>query len=236
MRLLVPAIVIGVLAVIAVAVARHLSPSTSVRDRPIEAGAPAQVSVMASFDRSIDGELHGLELDLSRGFRFDPRAAATCKLAQARAEKCPVASRIGSGSGTILVHGLYLPRTKYDVKVALDLIAPPRRGDLAGVALDIHEPQSQLAVLLLGDVKETTNGPYGVTLHFSRTRPQLPYKLTLSGLSISLAAQRTSGSQTYNLLTNPRSCSPSGWPLLVAIISDNTTKRFGAISPCFGHP
>src|SRR5437879_10902702 len=99
MRVLIPAIVIAVLAVIAVAIAGHVSPSASVRDRPIEAGAPAQLSVMSSFDRSVDGELHALELGLSRGFRFDPRAAVTCTLTQARAEKCPASSRIGKGSG-----------------------------------------------------------------------------------------------------------------------------------------
>jgi hypothetical protein len=237
-RVLIPAALIALVAVIAVAVARNLSSAGSLSDYPLEAGTPAEVSLSASFGRSIDGELHGLELDLTRGFAFDPRAAAACSLRQAGHDNCSSASRVGTGTGRILVEGKYLPRTQYPVKVAVYLTSAPRHGDLAGMLLDVDEPQSQLSVSLLGHVARVRSGAYGLRLQFSADGREHPggYALTLSQLQLDLAARRSgAGGATYNLLTNPRSCSRAGWPLLLTVSSASSTQSFRVASPCHGH-
>jgi hypothetical protein len=237
-RVLIPAALIAMAAVIAVAVARNLSSAGSLSDYPLEAGAPAEVSLNTSLGRSAGGELRGLELDLPRGFAFDPRAATACSLREARVDNCSHDSRVGTGAGRILVQGRYLPRTTYAVAVALYLTAAPRHGNLAGMLLDVDEPQSHLSVSLLGDVTHVKSGPYGVRLRFSANGHEHPggYELALSQLQLDLTARRTgAGGATYNLLTNPRSCSLAGWPLLLTISSSAGTQSLRVAAPCHGH-
>jgi hypothetical protein len=237
-RVLIPAVLIATFAVIAVAVARDLSSAGSLSDYRLEAGAPADVSFNTSFGRSLGGELHGLELDLPRGFAFDPRAARACSLRQARIDACSNDSRVGAGAGRIVVQGRYLPRTTYDVKVAVYLTAAPRHGDLAGMLFDVDEPQSQLSVSLLGSVTYSRSGPYGVRLRFSSDGHQHPgeYELTLSELQLALGARRTGATgAAYNLLTNPRSCTAPGWPLSLTVSSSAGPRSFRVASPCQGH-
>jgi hypothetical protein len=237
-RALIPAGLIAVLAVIGVAVARNLSPAVSLSNYQLEAGPSAEVSLSTSFSRSIEGELHSLELELARGFAFDPRAAATCSLRRARTDSCSTASRVGTGSGRILVQGPFLPRTSYGVKIAVYLTAAVHHSDLAGMLLDIDEPQSQLSVVLLGDVTRVKGGPYGLRIHFSAVGRAHPdgYELTLSQLQLDLDAHRRGArGHNYNLLTDPQPCSRAGWPLLVAISSATRTQRIRVASPCHGH-
>lgn len=238
MRVLIPAALVVVVTLIAVAVARTLSPDISLASDPLESGTPAEVSLSTSLGPSVTGELHSVQLDLARGFAFDPRAATACSLRSARGDGCSNNSRIGTGSGRIRVEGTFLPRTEYNVKLAVYLTAPVQRGDLAGMLLDVDEPQSQLSVSLLGDVTRVRSGRYGLRVRFTAGGSTHPhgYQLTLAQLTLDLFAQRhTAGGITYNLLTNPRSCTRSGWPLQLTISSSGRTHVFQVSSPCHGH-
>ena len=139
------------------------------------------------------GKLSTLELDLARGFHFDPRAAVTCSATQARTGACPADSAIGSGTGEIVVQGPYLPQTTYDVSTAVYLTAPTHRDDIAGVALDLTQAQSQLHAVILGRVVPLPTSSYSIALRFADASRTLStnYDLNLRRLALTLQASRT---------------------------------------------
>jgi hypothetical protein len=233
-RLLILVMAVAASAVVAAALAHTLSSPVSVKETPIEPGSPAALALNTSFGQSTHGELSSLELDLARGFHFDPRAAATCSDSQALAGTCPPASVIGRGTGRILVQGTYLPRTQYAVGATFYLSRPRHPGDLAGLVFDMYEPESKLHATLLGRVVPLRRGPYGLALRFSNTARELPsgYQLTLVNLQTLLEAQRTTTASTYHLLTNPKSCARAGWPVKLSIDSDAQTLVFTSNAHC----
>jgi hypothetical protein len=238
-RLLIMVVVIAVLAVVAAASART-SPATSlsVNDRPLKAGAPTALTLRTTFDRSTRGELSAIEVDLARGFRFDPRAAVVCSNAQARAARCPPASTIGSGEGTIVVQGTYLPRTPYSVGATFYLAKARHPGDIAGLVLDLYETESQLHATIFGRVMALRRGPYGVALRFSAANTLLPsgYDLSLLALTSLLQAHRTAvvnnHGVVYDLLTNPGACTRGGWPVQLRIRSGGRLQGYDSNAAC----
>jgi hypothetical protein len=232
-RLLISIVVVLFLALFAVALAHKLSSPVSVKETPVEAGAPAALSLDTSF-ASTTGELSALEIDLARGFHFDPRAADTCTEAQAGAGTCPRSSTIGRGRGEIVVQGHYLPRTTYQVGATFYLAPLRHKGDVAGIVLDLYETESQLHATMLGRVVPLAKGRYGLALRFSDTDQELPsgYSLTLLKLSTLMQAKRTSGRTTYNLLTNPSACTGTGWPVQVSLRSSGRTWVYQNSASC----
>ena len=194
----------------------HLPTLPAIPARAIETqhGAPATVSLNTTFGGSSapSGKLSSLELDLARGFHFDPRAAVTCSATQARTGTCPADSAIGSGTGEIVVQGPYLPQTTYDVSTAIYLTAPTHPNDIAGVALDLTQTQSQLHAVILGRVVPLPTSSYSIALRFADASKALStnYDLNLRRLALTLQASRTVSSQTYHLLTNPTPCTRQG--------------------------
>jgi hypothetical protein len=238
-RRLTALVTILVLATVAVAVARPARPSwVSVSESPPNAGAPAELSLRTTLQASATGELEGVELDLARGFSLDPRAADTCTDAQARAGRCPQPSTVGRGTGTIVVQGTYLPRTRYAVGATFYLARPRHRGDLAGIVLDLYETESHLHATVLGRVVALTRGPYGIALRFSDTDAQLPsgYELSLMKLNMLLGAGRTvtvnGHPVTDDLLTNPGACHTRGWPVRLLVESAHRSTAYGATAAC----
>jgi hypothetical protein len=198
-------------------------------------GTPATVSLNTTFGGSSapSGKLSTLELDLARGFHFDPRAATTCPATQARTGACPAGSAIGSGTGEIVVQGPYLPQTTYDVSTVVYLTPPTHRDDIAGVALDLTQPQSQLHAVILGRVVPLPTSSYSIALRFADASRALStnYDLNLRRLALTLQASRTVSSHTYHLLTNPTPCTQRGWPLQLSITSaENAWIYHGAAS------
>ncbi|MBV9820427.1 MAG: hypothetical protein JOZ07_19025 [Solirubrobacterales bacterium] len=228
--------VLGV-ALIAMAIARTFNsrPPIPVADHtPVETGQPATIALRTTFGARTHGELSAVELDLARGFHFDRRAAATCTVALARLGDCPVTSTIGSGDGTIVVDGTYLPRSADPVDATLYLAPPQHRTDLAGVLLDLYEVQSKLHVTLRGRVAALARGPYGLALRFSRTQSELPhgYDLSLLALDAVIGAHRTVGHTTYDLLTDSSSCSGPGWAIQLLIDSAGQLQVYRGNASC----
>ncbi|HEX5195060.1 MAG TPA: hypothetical protein VFW09_19855 [Solirubrobacteraceae bacterium] len=211
-------------------------PAISARSIASQRGAPATVALDTTFGGAHPptGKLSTLELDLARGFHFDPRAAPTCTPSQARAGACPADSAIGSGSGEILVHGPYLPRTSYDVTAAVYLTAPTHRGDIAGLALEIVQEQSQLHATLLGRVIPLRTSRYSIALRFADASRGLSrdYELILRQIALKLQAGRTVDSQTYHLLTNPTPCVKPGWPLQLSMTSATNAWIYHGTASC----
>lgn len=242
-RMLIVMVVIVGLAVIAVALAHDLTASSvSVSETPFEAGSPTALSLRTTFNRSTHGELTAVELDLARGFHFDPRSATVCTDAQAHAGKCPGTSTVGRGKGTIVVAGKYLPRTSYAVGATFYLAAKRHPGDVAGLVLDLYETESQLHATMFGRVVTLPHGPYGLALRFSHTDTELPsgYNLSLLELATLLQADRTVAvnqhSVTYNLLTNPDSCTKHGWPIQLLIESGGQPQIYHSNASCSSRP
>lgn len=238
-RLLITVLVIVVLALITDAVAHPLTASSlSVNEMPLVAGSPAALSLRTTFSRSTRGELSAVEVDLARGFHFDSRAAGVCSDAQARAGMCPPTSTIGRGAGTIVVQGTYLPRTSYAVQAAFYLAKPRHPGDIAGLVLDLYEPESQLHAAILGRVVPLAHGPYGLALRFSHTESELPsgYNLSLLRLTTVLQAHRTVSVNKravgYDMLTNPNSCPGHGWPVQLLIESGGRLQAYRSNASC----
>lgn len=230
-RLLIILLVTLVLSVSTAGLARNLSSSSqSVNETPLNAGAAAALSLRTTFSRSTHGELTAVELDLARGFRFDPLAADTCSDSQARAGTCPPTSTIGRGEGKIVVRGRYLPRTPYAVSATFYLAKPRHSGDIAGLVLDLYESQSKLHATMLGRVMALGHGPYGVALRFSHTDTELPsgYDLSLLQLTTVLEAHRS----VDDLLTNPNSCTRRGWPVQLLIESGGQPQTFNSTAAC----
>jgi hypothetical protein len=238
-RLLITVVVIAVLAVVAVAAARTSPTSSlSVNETPPEAGARTALTLRTTFDPSTRGELSAVEVDLARGFRFDPRAAGVCSDAQARAATCPAASAIGRGQGTIVVQGKYLPRTPYSVGATFYLAKARHPGDIAGLVLDLYETESQLHATIFGRVIALPHGPYGIALRFSAANTQLPsgYDLSLLALTTQLQAHRTTvvnnHGVAYDLLTNPGACTREGWPVQLRIRSGGLLQGYESHAAC----
>jgi len=211
-------------------------PPISVRSIATQRGAPVTVSVNTTFGGAHPptGKLSTLELDLTRGFRFDPRAAATCAPSQSHAGACPADSAIGGGSGEIVVHGPYLPRTTYNVAAEVYLAAPTHRGDIAGLVLDLTQQQSQLHATLLGRVIPLRTSQYSIALRFADASKGLSrdYKLILRQVALRLQATRTVDSQTYHLLTNPTPCVKPGWPLQLSMTSATNAWIYHGTAAC----
>jgi hypothetical protein len=238
-RLLITVVVIVVLAVVAVAAARRPAASSlSVNETPLAAGAPTALSLRTTFDRSTRGELSAVEVDLARGFHFDPRAADVCSNAQARAATCPQASTVGLGQGTIVVQSRYLPRTPYSVGATFYLAKARHPGDIAGLVLDLYETESQLHATIFGRVVALPHGPYGIALRFSAANTELPsgYDLSLLALTTVLQAHRTAivnnHDVAYDLLTNPNACRRGGWPVQLQIRSGGRLQGYRSNAAC----
>ena len=211
-------------------------PAIPARSIETEHGAPAAVSLNTTFGgaRAPSGKLSSLELDLARGFHFDPRAAVACLATQARSGACPADSAIGGGTGEIVVQGPYLPRTTYAVSAALYLTAPTHPGDIAGLALDLTQAQSQLHAVIFGRVVPLPTSSYAIVLRFADASSALStnYDLNLRRLALTLQASRTVSSHTYRLLTNPTPCARHGWPLQLSITSAQTAWIYRGAASC----
>jgi hypothetical protein len=236
-------LVLAVSAVAAAAVQAEQLPPGSVRVLPARTGAPAKITWHASFDQPPAAQLQAYNVDIARGYQFDPRAVRKpCTLAQARASHCPAASKIGGGGGQVTV----FPPTgqPQELKLAIEffLTAPQKPHDLAGLVLAAGEPGSGLTFNLIGRMVRVPRGRYGLELRFADTAAELPTNITvqLHRVNVSFGTQRSvtvgTGAQrrhvTYHLLTNPSSCGPRGWPFLLTVSYTTGTEKYAARGNC----
>ena len=218
-------------------------PPGSVRVLPARAGAPATLLWRAAFKQPPAAQLQAYNVDIARGYRFDPRAArGTCTLAQARGSACPAAARIGSGHGHVMVFPPSGPPQEVEIGIDFFIMAAQRDGDVAGLVLAAREPTSGLTFNLVGRMVRRAHGPYGLQLRVADTAAELPsnVKVQLHHVDVRFGTQRTvtvgTGAArhrvTYHLLTNPPTCARQGWPFLLTVAYTTGTETYAARGAC----
>jgi hypothetical protein len=241
-----PAIALLAMAVLALAAASVQAeklPPGSVRVLPDRPAAPATLAWHASFDQPPAAQLQAYNVDIARGYRFDPRAVReTCTLAEARASSCPAASKIGGGSGQVTVFPPSGAPQELSLGIKFFLTAPQRRHDLAGLVLAAHEPASGLTFNLIGRMVRLPRGRYGLELRFADTAAELPSNITVqlhrvnvrfgTQRSVTVGAGHNRRRVTYHLLTNPPTCGRHGWPFLLTVSYTTGTERYAAYGRC----
>jgi hypothetical protein len=242
-RIALTVIAIAVTAAAAQAEGLEQLPPGSVRVLPPRAGAPATLTWRASFDQPPAAQLQAYNVDIARGYRFDPRAVRTkCTVAQARASSCPAASKIGGGQGQVTVFPPGGAPQELSLGIKFFMTAKQQGHDLAGLVLAAHEPVSGLTFNLIGRMVTLPRGQYGLELRFADTAKELPSNITvqLHRVNVRFGARRTvtvgAGAQhrrvTYHLLTNPATCRRRGWPFLLTVAYTTGTERYAGYSAC----
>lgn len=230
-------------AVTAASVQAEQLPPGSVRVLPPRPGAPATLTWHASFAQPPAAQLQAYNVDIARGYKFNPRAVRkTCTLAEARASSCPAASKIGGGGGQVTVFPASGPPQELTLGIKFFLIARQRPHDLAGLVLAAHEPKSGLTFNLVGRMVRLRARRYGLELRFADTAAELPSNITvqLHRVNVRFGAQRSvtvgAGGHrrrvTYHLLTNPPTCAKRGWPFLLTVAYTTGTEKYAAYGRC----
>jgi len=236
-------LVTAVCAVGAGAVQAENLPPGSVRVLPARPSAPATLAWHASFAQPPAAQLQAYNVDIARGYKFDPRAVReTCTLDQARASSCPAASKIGAGSGQVTVFPPSGPPQELALGIKFFLTAPQQPHDLSGLVLAAHEPTSGLTFNLIGRMVRVAHGRYGLELRFEDTSAELPSNINvqLHRVNVRFGTQRSTtvgaGKHrrrvTYHLLTNPPTCGKRGWPFLLTVSYTTGTEKYAAYGRC----
>lgn len=230
------ALAAGVLVLAAAAAAGgEVLPPGSIRALPARAGSPSTLQVRASFDQPAGSQLQAYNVDIARGYTFDPRAVAgRCTIAEARSAKCPANSRIGGGTGKLSVSSATLPPSQFTIAITFYLTPAQRRGDIAGLVLAGREPKSGVKFALVGRLLRVNSRLYGLELRFANTAHELPTGLhvQLHKVRVKVGAERTIKRVSYHLLTNPRICAPRGWPFRLTISYSTGTEHYTTRAAC----
>lgn len=187
------------------------------------------------------------------GLKIDARAvAARCDDAAADRFDCPAASRIGSGSAQGRAEGALVPGGRFDFTASIDVFLSEARqpGDLAGVVLQVSEPQSGQRFNAKGRIRR--DAAFGWETRFeglSGGGEQLPPGVTvkLDRITLRVVARRTvrrrvtvrrNGKRRrvvkrvrYSLLTNPRTCT-GNWPYRLRVEYSDRVDEYNGATPC----
>lgn len=207
-------------------------------------GDPTAVSVDAANQAPQEENPTSAVLQAARGYHLDLRAlTATCTPDQAKSFACPAAARIGGGVIDGHASGPLIPSNgRFDFEATVDaFLAPPLQpGDVAGVVLEVTEPQTGSRGTIAGRVVNVDNGPFGLAVRFddlNTAQPQVPpaTQVYIDHVHLDAEAHRTvtrmitkvrtvkrhhkrkrirrriRTNVTYGLIVNPPACS-SDWP------------------------
>lgn len=228
---------------LATAVYGEQLPPRSVRVLPNVAGKASTLRWTASFAQPPAAELQAYNVDIARGYHFDPRAVAgRCSIPQARSGHCPRSSEMGTGQGRVTV--ITSPGQTHDFALRINffITRPQRHGDIAGLVLAAHEPTSGVTFDLVGRLVALSHGPYGLELRFANTAAELPKGITvqLHRVDVHFGTRRTvtrgHGAHrrqvTFSLLRNPMTCRRHRWPFLLTVRYSTGTEKYLAYGAC----
>jgi hypothetical protein len=205
--------------------AEHFKPG-SLRLDPNTTSSASALVVNAGFDQNPGAQLEAYNVDIARGFRFDPRAVAgRCTVDQAHSSSCPGSSRIGTGSAAVSVGGQLST-----FRVDFYLTDPQRQGDIAGLVLAVRQPGGTAGFALVGRLVRLKHGPYGLELRFADAAKQLPAGSTvqLNHIQARIGAHRG----RHSLLTTPRRCRGKGWPFRLVVAYSTGTETYSGPASC----
>ena len=194
----------------AIAGAAPSAPSGALRLVPNVAGhgTTLKVDVDPSAANAPDANAREVQIEFQHGFRFDSHAVGRrCSPGQAAQDACPAASRIGSGTAD----GDYtVGATSGTFTATIDvyLAAPTHPGDVAGLVVSVHEPQSGFAASATGRVIRHRSGRFGYENRFELSDGQSPppgVTITVDRVRLAVGATR----REHSLITNPTTCTGS---------------------------
>ena len=182
-------------------------------------------------------------LAVQRGFRFDTRAVARrCAPRQAAAVACPSASAIGKGTARLSVSGVLVPGGSQTFVAQLrGFLAAPVGRDVAGLVLQLDEPETKTHRAVRGRLVARSSGRYGYEVrfeNFASASPVLPagISIALDKLTLGLGAQRQvtvkGRKRTLTLIRNPRRCTGGAWSGRLTIRAAGTDDRRAVSVPC----
>ena len=192
-----------------------------------------------------------LVLAMQTGFVADPRGVrGRCTEGEASAVKCPPASSIGKG--TAVLEASYLGGTQtYTAALGVFVTSTRPDGSLAGLSLEIREPQTGTVTNIPGRVLKTgrAGGPEVRFEGLSKATPTPPpgFTVRLKSFEMSVGGKRTvtkrvrtrSGKRrrvkrTYAVVRTPKTCS-GAWTGVLAIGRTDGSETTQALSaPCSG--
>lgn len=230
-------VVLGALALPAAGSAQSEGTLT-VRAVPNLAGAAARIEIDARGQQFESGQEfpRSVIVDLTRGITFDARAVRQrCTEEQADAFACPAGSRIGGGTAEGTVTGPLVPGGSQDFSAVIDLfLAPARRGEIAGLIVQVREQNTGFRRSARGSVVAVDTRRFGAEVRFNfPATPPLPPGATLNveRVAVTVGATRRVRGVRRTLLRNPRICRGS-WPFRIRVaFEDRTITRNGAV-PC----
>jgi hypothetical protein len=220
------------------------------------AGAAVHIDV-SGLAPEIAGSLpESVALGLQRGFKLDVRSVATrCTGSDQASGTCPAASRIGSGHAVVSTSGFL----NQDIPATIDVFLgdPVQAGDLASAVVVFGAVGATRVARTRLLVPAT--GPVGYELRFDGIAAAVPtipgVRFGLRSLSLDLGAQRkvtkithkrvrvtrhghrvtvrrkVKKRVTYNLLTNPKTCTVAwGVRLTVRVAGADRVRDIGV--PC----
>jgi hypothetical protein len=218
-------------------------PPGSAQVLPNTAGSAATLRWTASFAQPTAAELLAYNVDIARGYHFDPRAVrGRCTLVQARTGHCPRDSQMGRGQGRVTVITAPGQSHEFGLGINFFIMRPQRRGDIAGLVLAAHEPGSGITFDLVGRLVRLRHGPFGLELRFADTAAELPKGITvqLHRVDVHFGTHRTvthgHGAKRhrvrYDLLRNPMVCRQHRWPFLLTVTYTTGSEKYYAYGAC----
>jgi hypothetical protein len=214
-----------VLAVAVPAAAEKFSPG-ALRLAPNTTSSATTLVINGSFEQEPGARLKAYNVDIARGFKFDPHAVPErCTVAQAQSFTCPDGSLIGAGTADVTIAD---QAATFDVQFFL--LPPQRHGDIAGLVLSVHQSGSTAGFALIGRMVRLKRGPFGLELRFADAAKQLPTDLTvqLNRVRAKVGKQRSG----RTLLTTPKTCTKKGWPFRLVVSYSTGTEDYTGAAPC----
>jgi hypothetical protein len=244
-RASVAAVAVTAAALAAATVAGALTGTATVA--PNAAGKPSHVSLDIKPD---GGNPKTVLIRVTRGFKFDPRAAAKrCDKSHAQANKCPAKSKVGSGTSDVTVHqdAGVLPDSHLTVALEIFVAPPVKPGDVSGVVIHYKEPQTKQEGAITGRVYKGAPSPFDLLVRFDKldqvVKVPQGYSLRVDRLQASFGANRTVNKTVhkngkthtkkvhYHLVTNPKTCNGS-WPYEIQLFFANSSPTTSGSVAC----
>jgi hypothetical protein len=248
-RLLLPIFIALLLAVPATAQA----PSFSLSFSPAKAGKAATGTLVA---RDLPPEPQGtppvdvLVLAMQPGFVADPRGVpARCKEGEAYAVKCPPNTQLGKGTAVLEAALVGGSAQQYTATLGVFLTEQKPDGALAGLQLEIREPETGTVAAVPGRVLKTGRDgglevrfegmskavptpPPGFTVQLKSFEMTVGRKRTVTRRVRTKSGKRRRVKRTYTVLRTPKACGGTWSGTLVIGRSDGSETLQALNAPC----
>ena len=191
-----------------------------------------------------------LVLAMQPGFVADPKGVpARCTEGEASAVKCPPNTQIGKGTAIIEASLVGGSAQEYTATLGVFITEQRRDGDLAGLSLEIREPQNGVQVAVPGRVikagrdggpevrfeglsKAAPTPPPGFTVRLKSFEMTVGRKRTVTKRVRTRSGKRRRVKRTYTVLRTPRECGGTWSATLLIARADGSETPQALNAPC----